>query len=87
MSGVFGMLRSSNLVPGSSSMFEGRKHLRRCDVVFVPRLYALWLTLRETQLLQFSERARHNCDGQQGRAPRSCALVTGSRGSAPGGAQ
>lgn len=54
--GVFGMLRRSNLVPGSSSLFEGRKHLRRGDVVFVPKLYALRLTLRETKTLQFRER-------------------------------
>jgi hypothetical protein len=67
--GVFGMLRRSNLVPGSSSLFEGRKHLRRCDVVFVPELYALRLTLRETKTLQFRER-EHTI------------FVTGSRGAA-----
>jgi hypothetical protein len=65
--GVFGMLRRSNLVPGSSSLFEGRKHLRRRDVVFVPELYALRLTLRETKTLQFQEREH-------------VIFVTGSRG-------
>jgi hypothetical protein len=54
--GVFGMLRRSNLVPGSTSLFAGRKHLRRSDVVFVRDLYALRLTIRETKTLQFKER-------------------------------
>jgi hypothetical protein len=31
--GVFGMLHRSNLVPGSPSLFAGRKHLRQSDVV------------------------------------------------------
>lgn len=54
--GVFGMLRRSNLVPGSASLFAGRKHLRRCDVELVPDLYALRLTIRETKTLQCRER-------------------------------
>lgn len=53
--GVFGMLRCSNLVPGSSNVF-GRKFLRRMDVVYMPELYALRLTLRETKTLQLRER-------------------------------
>lgn len=54
--GVFGMLRRSNLVPGSSGLFTGRKHLRRGDVELLPGLYALRLTIRETKTLQFQER-------------------------------
>jgi hypothetical protein len=54
--GVFGMLRRSNLVPGSPSLFAGRKHLRRSDVEFVQDLYALRLTIRETKTLQYGER-------------------------------
>jgi len=57
--GVFGMLRRSNLVPGSSNpstLFGGRKHLRRKDVQFVAEHYALRLTITETKTLQFKER-------------------------------
>lgn len=54
--GVFGMLRRSNLVPGSTSLFVGRKHLRRSDVELVRDLYALRLTIRETKTLQCRER-------------------------------
>jgi hypothetical protein len=54
--GVFGMLRRSNLVPGSTALFAARKHLRRGDVVFVEELYALRLTLYETKTLQFKDR-------------------------------
>lgn len=54
--GVFGMLRPSNLVPGSSSLFESRKHLRRSDVELVPERYALRLTITVTKTLQFKER-------------------------------
>ncbi|KAF6252400.1 ADP-ribosylation factor family-domain-containing protein [Scenedesmus sp. NREL 46B-D3] len=45
-----------DLVPGSSELFDSRKHLWRCDVVLAPELYALRLTLRETKTLQFKER-------------------------------
>jgi hypothetical protein len=54
--GVFGMLRRSNLVPGSTQVIATRKHLLRSDVVFVPELYALKVTIRESKTIQFKER-------------------------------
>jgi hypothetical protein len=53
---VFGMLRRSNLVPGSTALFGARKHLRRKDVKYVEEPYALLLTIHETKKLQFKDR-------------------------------
>lgn len=54
--GVFGMLRRSNLVPGSTALFGARKHVRRKDVENIEELYALRLTIHETETLQLTDR-------------------------------
>jgi hypothetical protein len=58
---VFGMLRRSAPVPGSSSVAEGRKHLRRPAVALWEGRFALRPTLTGTKTLQFKERKHVLC--------------------------
>jgi hypothetical protein len=54
--GVFGMLRRSNLLPGSLSLFGQEKHLTRADITIDPATYALHARVRFSKVLQFQDR-------------------------------
>ncbi len=57
--GVFGLLRRSNLVPGSSCLDGQEKHLRREDVVFDRASYALQVCIRFSKTLRFQNRVHY----------------------------